>query len=1466
MKIIKSRFYLIVIFSQLFFVSAFGISAKFTYVKRSNCAPTVVEFINSSTTGAGITYTWDFGLGAVISESDNSNKIQVYTKPGQYKVTLTVDDGTNTVVTNTIITIAQGPKANFTASPTIGCDPLLVNFTSTSGPGDSAIVSTSWDFRNGDYGTGASISHTYYNTGKYNVLLKVTDKIGCYSIIESDSLINVINKPVVNFTATDTFACNPPLNATFINLSSGATDLTYRWDYGNGQTSTELSSSSVYTAKGSYDVKLKATDQYGCSDSLTKKSYIKIGNQVGTMEVYDSNHNIVNKSSLCSGTYTFVFSINNLPDYTWIIDDNKKINTFSGKNSITYLVTDTGTLDVNLVYGKDSYCTENFHKIYKKSYIQAAFTADTSLFCSLPQMINLKNNSKNADSSYWYIYENNFSKNANPSYTITQNDLPAETYKQLYSHEINTTHIPITVVITNSAGCSDSITKIVTLSKPVARFMPDTVSGCLPLLVSFSDSSKSVFKIDTYKYKIDGNTFTNSDKTPVNYTFTKAGEYYISEIISSAGCTDTSHMVKIVVGDKLIPDFTITPSEVCNGGKIHIVGNSNNNSVVDSWHLSSPNIFSYSSNSRPDTSLAVYSDTTGYKNITLQVNYNGCFSDITKSAIYKINGPAGNFSSRFTCDSALVYHFKSKISPATSFIWNIDTAVVKNVDSVRYKFPVSGDFTVKLLATDTISHCSLSRTKLIKVRQVNAAFTLNDSIFCVGDTAKLNASTSKDYINSCYNEGFLWNFGDNSQPRRTFSTTWNHIYNSKGTFTLSLLTKADNGCIDSAKKIVHVYKPSGTFTTDKKSGCLPSLNVNFTNTSTDTTIVSWVWNFADGITDSTQSKKVSHTYITNAQQTYNSALTVYDAYQCYSNYSIPITLIGINGDFQADDNAICAGQKVTFMPIGKCLDSLKWDFGDGNSSVTSEHIYNNRGSYSVSLIASKSGCRDTITKTNYISVEKADATFSISDSVFNCYPDTLYFVHTNKNGSPVIDRIWTFNSRELTDKSDSVKYIYSRPGTYTTKLDVKTLNGCQASNSKSIKITGPIAYISFSPKTICYEDYVKFQIDSSSNISSWKWLFGDGNSSLNNPVSHQYTSRGNIIPSILLINKDCSVTQTLDTLHISKIKADFTSTNDTSKICSGTKLDFTNHSTYSDQWTWKVNNVIRTNDFHYNDVIFSQSGENNVTLIAMDSNNCTDTMIRKYTVVSNPVFSITGDSIMCYGQESIDLSVNKETGWTIKWTPATGLSSSSSFTTTARPTNKITYTAKVSDSYGCSSTKQKTIVINQPFNYSRIPVGDTTIYIGQTIPLTLLTDLTDLKYSWSPYYNISCINCSNPNVSPTKDVTYQVEIKNGCIDFVESFNIKVILDFYLEAPSAFTPNGDTYNDIFKFETKDIKNFELKIFDRWGKMVFSTNDILQGWDGKVNGYMQNIDTYIYYVKAESIYGYKFEKKGSFLLLK
>jgi gliding motility-associated-like protein len=163
-------------------------------------------------------------------------------------------------------------------------------------------------------------------------------------------------------------------------------------------------------------------------------------------------------------------------------------------------------------------------------------------------------------------------------------------------------------------------------------------------------------------------------------------------------------------------------------------------------------------------------------------------------------------------------------------------------------------------------------------------------------------------------------------------------------------------------------------------------------------------------------------------------------------------------------------------------------------------------------------------------------------------------------------------------------------------------------------------------------------------------------------------------------------------------------------------------------------------------------------------------------------------------------------------------------------------------------------------------LSDTTINIGERIQLIVLTSANNVSYTWSPHENISCLHCNNPWVAPTETVTYTVETKNDCFDFFESFIVEVIRDFYLEAPSAFTPNGDSNNDLFMFEEKNIKNFDLKIFNRWGEIVFSTNDLHEGWDGNVNGHAQNIDTYKYAVKAETIHGYKFEKRGEFLLLK
>jgi len=90
---------------------------------------------------------------------------------------------------------------------------------------------------------------------------------------------------------------------------------------------------------------------------------------------------------------------------------------------------------------------------------------------------------------------------------------------------------------------------------------------------------------------------------------------------------------------------------------------------------------------------------------------------------------------------------------------------------------------------------------------------------------------------------------------------------------------------------------------------------------------------------------------------------------------------------------------------------------------------------------------------------------------------------------------------------------------------------------------------------------------------------------------------------------------------------------------------------------------------------------------------------------------------------------------------------------------------------------------------------------------------------------------------------------HGCTDTV-SHCVVINPYFTLYIPNAFSPNGDGLNDIFTAKGTDICGFEMYIFDRWGMMLYYTQDINYGWDGTVNG-STNVaqeDTYVYLINA------------------
>ena len=161
---------------------------------------------------------------------------------------------------------------------------------------------------------------------------------------------------------------------------------------------------------------------------------------------------------------------------------------------------------------------------------------------------------------------------------------------------------------------------------------------------------------------------------------------------------------------------------------------------------------------------------------------------------------------------------------------------------------------------------------------------------------------------------------------------------------------------------------------------------------------------------------------------------------------------------------------------------------------------------------------------------------------------------------------------------------------------------------------------------------------------------------------------------------------------------------------------------------------------------------------------------------------------------------------------------------------------------------------------------DTMLMEGDQI---MLNALEGDHYEWTPDVNISCTDCQNPSVDIEESISYSVKItesSSGC-SVTEIFNIYTESQVF--TPNAFTPNGDGINDIFKpIYNKNVIDPTLKVFDRWGKSVFSTRDASYGWDGTYNGSIMPVGVYIWtmeygYYDAE---GYKTTiKKGSVNLL-
>ncbi len=240
-----------------------------------------------------------------------------------------------------------------------------------------------------------------------------------------------------------------------------------------------------------------------------------------------------------------------------------------------------------------------------------------------------------------------------------------------------------------------------------------------------------------------------------------------------------------------------------------------------------------------------------------------------------------------------------------------------------------------------------------------------------------------------------------------------------------------------------------------------------------------------------------------------------------------------------------------------------------------------------------------------------------------------------------------------------------------------------------------------------------------------------------------------------------------------------------------------------------------------------------------------------------PVLQLTPDTTICEGN---DATLNASGGDFYKWSTGDTVNSIS-----VSPSSDMTYSVTATNHFGCTGSGSTTILVNSyPSPY--VIADKDTICRGEG---TNLTAYGADHYQWSNGQSGSTIP-----VSPATSKIYTVTASNilngtSCSD-TASAKVDVVRCNTFFIPNAFSPNGDNVNDVFKVtgQFKNVEDFEMMIFDRWGRLIFHTSDYQEGWQGRDNNSLEPVPvgTYIYKIRITEGSFEPIELEGSVMLLR
>lgn len=440
--------------------------------------------------------------------------------------------------------------------------------------------------------------------------------------------------------------------------------------------------------------------------------------------------------------------------------------------------------------------------------------------------------------------------------------------------------------------------------------------------------------------------------------------------------------------------------------------------------------------------------------------------------------------------------------------------------------------------------------------------------------------------------------------------------------------------------------------------------------------------------------------------------------------------------------------------------------------------------------------------------------------------------------------------------------------TYVLTVTTDNEHGnCSISDSVKISINDKSVASDYSYilKKGCSADTVVFT-NLSQNATAYNWNFGDGLiDSATNPT-HIYDVQNNYTVKLTSNNATCkdSILKIVDTRH--PLDVSFTVSKDT--ICINSSIDFTNTSMVSVEpstYNWNFGDGASSNILNPSHT-YTTAGTYQAKLVVTDAVPCKDSALHTIIVddVSSIGFTQTPRNV-CIGKSiQFDATNPSESLENLIWDFGDG--------TTITNLNPATHAYDHAGIFNIDLKAQFRACPELNYHDSAIVFSFPTVNLGPDTSICLdgnpilLYNLepTDpgCQYSWNT-------GDTTVNYSVKHQGIYSLTVTN-VNDCSTTDEIVVNKDCYIDIPNSFTPNNDGVNDYFfprQFLSSGVTGFTMKVFNRWGEVIFETNNTSgRGWDGKFNGKDQPEGVYIYLINLVLKNGRQEKYNGNVTLLR